>query len=322
MKKIIAALFVIVLMISFTACAGSSAEFVWAPPDGALQISAADPAGSVLMDNEGCTITVVKCMPSANNTSGINGFAYQLSFENKSDTDLTLKIDNSLAINGFYIEYYNGGEAVIEAGVEETAYIFVPFAYFENIASTFEDINVVEFTLSVYETDVGDILIYKEGEEEPEFYNPIVTAVIYPKADTAQTVTIPARPSSENEVELANNDDFAFIVTGFDNTGEGVYGYLYGYVVYVYIENKTDHILFFDIENTMLDGNAADLYWGSLTYLPANQRAVIALQWPLDSNGAVITEASEIQFDLTVKNYNTGDSIDGFDQKTLTFKTW
>lgn len=322
MKKIIAALFIIVLMISFTACAGSSAEFVWAPPDSAMQISAADPAGTVLMDNDRCTITVVKCMPSASNASGSIGFAYQLSFENKSDTDLTLKIDNSLAVNGFYIEYYNGGEAVIEAGAEETAYIFVPFMYCGNIASTFEDINVVEFTLSVYETDVGDILIYKEGEEEPEFFSPSVTAVIYPKADTAQTVTIPDRPTSENEVELANNDDFTFIVTGFDTTGEGVYGYIGGYVAYVYIENKTDHTLFFEIENAMLDGSATDLYWGSLTYLPANQRAVIALQWPYDSNGEVITGASEIQFDLTVQNYNTGDSVDDFDQKSITFTTW
>jgi hypothetical protein len=70
MKKIISVLCVIVLIISFTACSGSSARFVWAPREGSLQISADDPAGSVLMDNDRCTITVVKCMPSASNASG------------------------------------------------------------------------------------------------------------------------------------------------------------------------------------------------------------------------------------------------------------
>ncbi len=227
-----------------------------------------------------------------------------------------------MAANGFYIQYYLGGEAVIEAGAEETANVFVPFTFCENIASTFDDINVVEFTLSVYETDAGNEQVYTKGEEAPEFFNPTVDVVIYPKGDTAQTVTIPDRLTSENEVELANNDDFTFIVTGFNNTGEDVFGYAGGYVAYVYIENKTDHRLVFEIENTMLNGNETDVYWGNLTYLPSNQRTVIPLEWHYDNNGEFITDVSEIQFDLTVQNCYTGDRVDGFDQKTLTLKTW
>ena len=296
-----------------TEAASQPAGFDWKPADGAIQISQEDPTGAVLVDSDLCTVSVSRIVPHSEDAYGNALFEYDLSCVNNSDVRLTFYI-SGVSVNGYCLSVGNSVDA--EAGETSALCVWEYDSSLGSAASDFDAIRVLEFSLNVYESYSGPNIAYDQGADSEYGKCMPVDIVIYPHGDTAETVGLSARAPSEGELTLADNDSFTFTVTGF-----GAESAL-GFSANIYVENKTDGPLIFEVGDTLLDGNLCSPNSGGSVTIPGHRRAEYDVTWFIDGDGSRVTRAGKLEFLLAVKNAVTGAAAEGFSGTSFEVAPW
>ncbi|NMC55911.1 MAG: hypothetical protein GYA50_01640 [Eubacteriaceae bacterium] len=316
MKKYLTLLLALLLIITFASCGASGAKaFNWQPAADAVSVKAADPVGSVLMDNENCTVTVAKFDQNVKSTYG-DFFAYQLTCKNKSDKNLIFSVSD-LAVNGYAMSLNKQEQAAAKATVTLLVFAYYP-PYDNSFVTKFEDFKTVEFTISAYDAgENGDgVVIYNKGEEPPKTFSAQAKVVVYPLGGDAQVSFEKDRPQNANV--LIDDASVTLSVRQFGFV-ESIYGKFYGCTAVLYIENKTDNALTLSIKNVYIDGNkCADAVPEiGVSIVPGKHRT----EWWVifsDEGGKGVTQGGELKFNLVVKD-SEGKQLSGYD-KTFTVK--
>lgn len=304
--------------------------FVWKPAEDAVTVSSTDPIGSILMENDFCTITITKVVQSLKSDSGGNYFAYVLSCENKSDKKLFFYA-RDLAVNGYSLfldaRTLDGMEPV-EPKDTQPLVVTSYYPLFDSALSSFEVFKTVEFTLSVVEAseDGTDVVIYDKGEEPPELFGASANVVIYPQGDTDKTVDFSNdRSPDPNEAVLVDDNNIKLSVLWFgldeDIFGNGAF---YGYTAIMYIENKTDKALSFGIVDIKIDDQKCDDFT-SIVVVPGMHRLELWKDGFADEKGTGITKADKLMFKLDVqvhKNDGSTEPFEGYEDQIFTVASW
>lgn len=267
MKRIVALLLSIMMVFALCACGAE------APVTGGKD---AEPVKhdvsfeeTVLVDNEYCKFTVKSIEDE--------GYEYvmKVELENKSETEEMFSVDY-VSVNGWALDPF-WAESV-SAGMKANSEIYWSEDALESAG--IEEVLCISFVLSVYDNE--DITVDDFVEE---------SFTLYPTGDEDFTPEI--RESKSGDIVLAETDEYAVIVTGFDPDG------LWGYTMNLYIYNKTDVPLMFAINDAAVNGYMCDPFWASS--IPAGTQEMNEVTWSeteLEDNG--ITEVKEISLDFSI----------------------
>ena len=304
-------------------------EFVWEPAEDAVVVSATDPVGSILMDNDFCTVKITEMIPFVESDSGGDYFAYVLSCENKSDKKFFFHASN-LAVNGYSLfldEITLDGMEPVESGDTQPLIVWSYYPVFDSALTSFDVFKTIEFTLDAYAAaeDGGDVIIIDEGEEPPEFLSVSANVIIYPQGDTAQTVDFTNdRAPVPGELVLIDDNNIKMTATWFgldeDIFGNGAFT---GYTSIIYIENKTDKTLSFGMVDIKIDGHRCDNF--TSVVVPGKHRLELWKDGFSDERGTGITKADKLEFKLDVqfhKNNGSTEPFEGYESQTFTVTSW
>lgn len=237
-KKWIAAMLAIAMLLSLSACGGSSDETTGTA--GTAGSSATDGSTSapivfeetVLIDNEHCNVTV-----TAIDADASWGYTLKVSIENKTELDLMFSLDH-VSVNGYMCDPYWANTVL--AGMKDKEDIIFSPSDFEQNGIT--EVTQIEFELRAYDSnDLTAADIVRE------------TFVLYPLGEAA--FREPDRAQQETDTVLFDTQECAMIVTGFDPAS------YWGYTVNVYLINKTDKHLMFSIGDAAINGYMCDPFW-------------------------------------------------------------
>lgn len=316
MKKYLTLSLTFLLIITFASCGTSGAKaFNWQPASDAVSVKDADPVGSVLMDNEKCTVSISKVVQSSKSTFG-DFFAYQLTCKNKSDKNLIFSASN-LAVNGYSMNLNKQEQAAAKATVTLLVFAYYP-TYDNSFITKFDDFKTVEFSLRAYDAgENGDgVIIVNKGEEVPETFNAHANVIIYPQGGDAQISFEKDRPQNANVLLDDANITLAVKWFGLD---ESIYEKFYGCTAVLYIENKTDNVLTFSIKNVYIDGSKCTdaVPEKGVSIVPGKHRTE---WWAIfsDEGGKGVTQGKELKFNIVIKD-SEGKQLSGYD-KTYTVK--
>ncbi len=217
------------------------------------------------VDNEECSIIVTDLKDDAE-----KGIIAELEYQNKSAEKTYMFTASDIAVNGISAGSLYAGE--VEASEEKSETIYLSDILPEDL--DIDEITDLELSFTVY--DVGS------WEAEPAADE---TIHIYPKGEDQAYAY--HRQSEEKDVLLAENDQVKVVLIGTEADT------LWGYALKLYIENKTESPIMFDIGTASLNGTAADPYWAQ--YLNGRKVFFTEVSWPISSlEESGITDPSEI----------------------------
>ena len=238
-----------------------------------------------LIDNDECSVVITDI-----DESDIWGyFTLTAELENKSSDVTYMFAVYSAAVNGLESDPYFA--ATVAPGKKSIESI-------EFDADTLEEYGVdlisdIELSIHVYDEDdwsgnyVADetVHIYPYGEENAQTYE---------------------RESADSDLILVDNDDVTAIMTGYevDDT--------WGYMVNVYLINKTDAEVMFSVDDASVNGYMCDPYWAvSLTGGLAAYSTIYWDESDLEEIGItdMETEVENIEFTFTAYDYDTYDEL-------------
>ena len=227
----------------------------------------------IAVDNDKCSIKITGFNPIDDDECEIKA-----EYENKSAAETFKFYITSSAINGVWCE--NNGVEELGPGQQIDTVIQVSKSVFDEI--DVGDFTDIELCFEVYNSDhpfqpaaaYETVHIYPYGEEE------------------AVTFVREAMPTDH---VIVDNESFSVIVTGYE---KNVY---MDYITKVFLVNKTDKAVRFDVLNTSLNGQEIDsLIYHSIVPILAGSCAFSEIVWDYnDLKAAGITEVNEIE--LTVK---------------------
>lgn len=290
MKKLIALLLVLALMLSFAACSKDSDKE--SDDDKKTSQDKTDKEDKedkeeitftelTVIDNEACSIKITKIAPKE-----ILGYTLKAQLENKS-SDKTYRFSvESASINGVYGDPYFTAE--VAAGKKANSDISFSELTFEgNDIGKYTDIELV-FTVQDSEDWSAEPVAEK-------------TVHIYPYGED-KAIKFERKAQTTDNVIL-DNEYATVIVTGYKEDE------ILGYVAELYLVNKTDKTIVFDAEDESVNGFMMDSYYMDL--IPAGKSAFSKMYWyndTLEENG--VEKVEEIEFTLTVsdtEDWSTGD---------------
>lgn len=221
----------------------SSEDFDWGGED-PVEYAISD---YVVFDNETAAMTIQRggCDEWGN-------ISFDVLCENKTDKKLTFSAD-SLVVNGWSVGGYLGTE--VEAGESEVGTLDIWASDMKNIGLENPDQVVMNFRLYDEEGWWDDVYLMNE------------TYTIYPTGLTEDQIVVPERRTGANEVTVADNDVFTFVI--LDGEKDETWG---SFEIHAYVENKTDKPLYVAWEDVTVNGKDLDPYF-SVT-IPAGQRTV------------------------------------------------
>lgn len=316
MKKLFLSLLLIALITTFAACGAGSSKFAWEPAENAVSFTTTDPTGSVVMDNDYCTVTISKVITDGQSEFG-SYFAYQLKCENKSDKTIYFKASD-LAVNGYCMSMDQINNAAPGEGCALLVWSYFPS--FDSAVTKFEDFKSVEFTFKAYEGgENGDeVIIIEEGAEEPETLSDVANIVIYPQGESSEQVSYSDDRPTESMSTLIDDSNITVIVKwfGFD---EAIYDKFQGYTAILYIENKTDKTLSFDLEDIYIDSGKCDATPVGVSVVPGKHRTELWFDSFFYEAGkdTGITEASKLEFKINVQDQSEGKAFGGYGDETF-----
>ena len=247
--------------------------------DGGSKGSANDPGAStastfsqVLVDREDLYFAIRNVKEDS-----VLGCCWQVYVENRTAKNLMFSFEK-VAVNGVMCDPY--WAEVIAAGKKGNCEII--WLRDSLTQRQITDIRKVEFTLNIYNDD--------DYTEAPLMHDPFT---VYPSGQDTPSFTPDRRTPAASDHVLVDNDNCTVTVTGFDP------GNSWGYVMHLYIVNKTDQDLVFSAQNTSLNDTTCDTYWAEI--VTAGNAAYSAVLWDkglLAENA--ITEVREIAFPLFV----------------------
>ena len=121
---------------------------------------------------------------------------------------------------------------------------------------------------------------------------------VYPTGKSADTVQFPQREETAGQMVVAEDENVRFVIEWADGEDE------YAYTVYAYMENKTGKNLMFAWDLVSVNGMMVDPFWATVVSAGKNACAeIVFYRSDLEANG--ITEVSDIEFTLTVSDYDS-----------------
>ena len=312
MKRFLAFLLCAVMLLSFAACGRSEEPAPTAaptapaaPPTDAVQTDApTDPAevtepapavtapeNLVIIDNESATFILTRVEESEH-----LGMQLHVQCINKTDRALIFSWD-MVSVCGYMYDPFWAEE--VAAGKIANSTIDLDTYALEKMGII--SVDEITFTLRIYDS-------------EDWMEAPIVLDVftIYPTGLNAETVRFPVREETSGQVVVADDENVRFVIEWADGEDS------YAYTVYAYMENKTDKNLMFAWDLVSVNGLMVDPFWA--TVVAAGKNACSAITFyrsDLEANG--ITDVQEIEFTLTVSDYENWDAVNLLD-KTFTYQ--
>ena len=292
MKKYLALLLCMAMLMSLAACGGSETPVPTtattpatvptpvtdAPTDAPTQPPAppVEMTETVLVDNDQATFTIKKA-----ETSDHTAMQLQVQCVNKSDRALMFSWD-MVSVCGYMYDPFWAEE--VAAG--KTAVSTVDLDTYALGKMGIDSVDEITFTLRIYDS-------------ENWMDEPLVAEVftVYPTGLRAETFTVPPQVFAEDHVVIAEDENIRFVIEGVSDEGES------GYKVHVYLENKTDRNLLYSWDLVSVNGRMVDPYWGAS--VGAGKRActdIVFLRSDFEQNG--ITDVTDIEFTLTVSDYD------------------
>ena len=294
MKRLTALLLSVIMLLSLTACGGADAP---APTDATA--SATIPTEGItpteaeitepsapenllgndmiqLVNNENVAVYIVRIENNAH-----TGMQLRIQCENKTDRTLLFSWD-TVSVCGFMYDPFWAEE--VAAGKTVNSIIYLDTYELEQMDVT--SVDEISFILRVVDS---------ENWMEPPLVEEACT--IYPTGLNADTLVLPSRAPTEDQVVLVDNDDLRFVIEWADEEDTSAY------TVYVYMENKTDRNLMYSWDLVSVNDVMIDPFWAMS--VAAGKKAcseVTFYRSELESNG--ITEVSDIEFTLLVSDYD------------------
>lgn len=280
MKRYLALVLCLVLLVGMAACGGGSGETGGSSDAGGTQSETKQPAASfeeiVVVDNEHCTIKI-----TGTESESDLGYIVNVYLENKASDKTYMFAVDSAAVNG--VMAYPLLATEVAAGMKSNAEVsFLSEELVEYGVGAFTDI---ELSFVVYDND--DWTAEPVAEE---------TVHVYPLGE--ENATVFTREAQSSDQVLVDNDYVTVIVTGFEVDP------FWGYTANLYLVNKTDAEIMVAAEEVSVNGYMADPFYADS--VGAGKCAFSSMSWSdatLEENG--ITEVETISFLLEV--YNSED---------------
>ena len=205
------------------------------------------------------------------------GYTWQVYVENRTDKNLMFSFER-VAVNGVMCDPY--WAEVIAAGKKGNCEIVWLRDSLDQRQIT--DVRNVEFTLTVYNDDV-----YTEA---PIMHD---TFTVYPLGQDAAAATKVVRKLTLADQILVDNKDCTVLVTGFEPDNS------WGFVMNLYLVNKTDKDLIFSAEDSLINENPCYMYWTEI--VTAGNAAYSSVLWEKgDLDESEIQVVRKISFPLYV----------------------
>lgn len=311
MKKYLALLLALILVLTFAACGGEKADDKTPDSDPVLQTednfekepapsSAAEEktteespkAGAeiafeevIVVDNDECLIKIVDIDPD-----NMWGYTLQAYLENKSSEISYMFSVVTASVNGVQSDPLFASE--VAPGKKENAGIsFMDSTLEENGITEYTDIELI---FKVYDSDdwSADDVAYE-------------TAKIYPLGEEKAVRFVRDAQAADNLI--IDNEHVSVTVTGYEIDD------IWGYTANLYLVNKTDLELMFSVDGVSVNGYMADPFYATSVY--PEKSAFSSMYWSDETfaeNG--ITEVEEIEFTFTVYDYNDWSADNLVDQ--------
>ena len=186
----------------------------------------------VLYDSDGLKVEITGA-----DTGGFGQYIWHASIENDTDTALMFKFED-VCVNGMMVDPY--WIETVDAGSSGTSDI----AWYQSelLKSGIQEPTVFEFTLRVVKEE--DWSTVKEEK-----------ITVFPKGEAAAAY-VKWTPDSD-DILLFDTDECRMYITDIDED------YWYGYALNVYVENKTDKVEMFSIQDATVNGVSIDPFWAA-----------------------------------------------------------
>ena len=244
----------------------------------------------VAVDNDECTIKITDIEPDK-----LWGYTLKVQLENKSADKTYMYSVESASINGVQCNPFFAAE--VAAGKKSNNDISFSDNELEN--NGVGDYTDIELTFRVY--DSNDWMADDVAKE---------TVHVYPYGEDKAVKFI--RESQATDNVIIDNDYVTVIVTGYENDS------IWGYKVNLFLLNKTDKNVMFNIDEAAVNGYMADPFYA--TEVAAEKCAFSSVSWSnttLENNN--ITAVEEIEFKL--RAYDSANWLgDDFANETITLK--
>ena len=246
MKRIFAPLLSCALLLTLAAWGGSKAPAPTgsgtfppvAPPaesvpEASTQSAPPQPAmaETVLVDNDQVTFAVVSAQENAH-----TGMQLQVRCVNKTDRTLLFSWD-MVSVCGYMYDPFWAQEVAGGKTANSTVYLDTLELERMGVAAVEE----ISFTLRVVDSE--------NWMDEPLVDAPFT---IYPTGLDPDTLQLPEHPDTAGQVVIADNQDLRFVVERADRENNA------GYILHVYMENKTDRNLMFSWDMVSVNGYMID----------------------------------------------------------------
>ena len=244
-----------------------------------------------LVDNEQVAVHIVNI---ENNVH--TGMQLRIQCENRTDRALLFSWD-MVSVCGFMYDPFWAEE--VSAGKTANSTVYLDTYELEQMDVT--SVDEISFTLRVVDS---------ENWMEAPLVEEACT--VYPTGRNADTLILPNRSATEDQVVLADNEDLRFVIEWADEEDSSAY------TVYVYMENKTDRNLMYAWDLVSVNDVMIDPFWAMS--VAAGKKAcseVTFYRSELESNG--ITEVSDIEFTLLVSDYDDWEA-DYLLEETYTYQ--
>ena len=244
-----------------------------------------------LVDNEQVAVHIVNI---ENNVH--TGMQLRIQCENRTDRALLFSWD-MVSVCGFMYDPFWAEE--VAAGKTANSTVYLDTYELEQMDVT--SVDEISFTLRVVDS---------ENWMEAPLVEEACT--VYPTGGNADTLILPNRSATEDQVVLADNEDLRFVIEWADQEDSSAY------TVYVYMENKTDRNLMYAWDLVSVNDVMIDPFWAMS--VAAGKKAcseVTFYRSELESNG--ITEVSDIEFTLLVSDYDDWEA-DYLLEETYTYQ--
>lgn len=233
---------------------------------------------TVLVDTDDCAMTIT----GYDTDDPFYGLIVNIRCDNKtSDKTLNFRIEDA-AVNGYMMTSIFPES--VSAGNSANATLDLVGSELETAGIT--SVDELELKIRVY-----------DDEDWSDVYEGTVT--VYPTGKTADEIVSPERTSTDNESVAADDENVTFVTLGLERDEDTGTCYLR-----IYMENKTDKTLTFDLENVAVNGKMIDPYWAE-NVLPGKKAYSTAsfYESDLEDNGITdISQITSIEYKLQVQD--------------------
>lgn len=231
------------------------------------------------IDNDECSVKITDIQMDS-----LWGYTVKVLLENKSDSKTYMYSVESAAVNGVSWDPFFATE--VSAGKKKNDSITFSNDEKEALLSEFTDIELV---IRVYDSDDWAaenvahecVRIYPMGENKVKAY---------------------VREPQPTDLVLVDNDQLSIIVTGYDSDP------IWGYSANLYLKNKTDDSLMFNVEDVSVNGFMCDPFWAN--EIAPGKIDFSKISWSdssFEENGITQVETIELKFRV----YDANDLMSG-----------